>query len=173
MSAELAAAPERRPFFSAYKPGQARTSRSVIFWIGLGLIAWGCRALMLALPAFFSVLGRSLNEFDAFGGALPRDGWSVDLVFFTAKVSPAFLISIVLLLVACLWWWRFVNTPKWADLFIEMEHELRKVSWPTFGDAWQSTLVVTLFTIALVAIMFVADMMIRSILEMLTQLVGG
>ena len=58
------------------------------------LVAWGARALMLAIPEFFPTLGQAFNEFQAFGGALPQDGWSQDLVFFSTKISPAFAVSI-------------------------------------------------------------------------------
>lgn len=160
---------EKTAFFKAYKPGQGKTSRTLILWTGFFLLAWGSRALMLALPEFFPTLGHAFNEFEMFGGALPQDGWSQDLVFFTTKISPAFAIAVALLAVTGLWWWRFTNLPKWADLVIDMEHELRKVSWPTFSDAWQSTLIVTFFTAVLVVLMFVFDIVIRSILQLVAQ----
>jgi preprotein translocase SecE subunit len=47
-----------------------------------------------------------------------------------------------------------------------MEAELHKVSWPSFGDAWQSTLVVTGFTVTLVGTILVYDLIIRGILEL-------
>ena len=155
--------------FEAYKPGQAKTSRTLVLLTGLFLAAWGCTSLMLALPQFpwvGSHLGRAWNEFAWAGGALPDDAIWLDLVVFKAKLGPAFTISVVALLGTALWFWSFLNKPKWADLLIEMEAELHKVSWPSFGDAWQSTLVVTGFTVTLVGTILVYDLIIRGIMEL-------
>ena len=169
MSVELVGPAKPRTLFQAYRPGQGKMSRTLILWTGFLLLAWGCRSLMLALPEFFPRMGQGLNEFQAFGGALPQEAWSVDLVFFATKVSSALAIAVVVLLAGSLWWWRFMNRPKWADLVIEMEQELKKVSWPTFGDAWQSTLVVTAFTVALVAMTFLFDIVIGSVIELIAK----
>lgn len=150
--------------FSVYKPGQAKPSRTGTFLIGLFLILWGCAAMMLHLPRLWAELGDPFNVL--FMEALPDEGWTVDLVFFVANVGPALAISAVVALGGSLWWWKFLNTPKWADLLIDMEMELKKVAWPTASDAWQSTLVVTGFTIVLVLAMFVFDAIINGFLEL-------
>lgn len=150
--------------FAVYKPGQAKPSRTSTFLIGLFLILWGCVAIMLHLPRLWAQLGDPFNVL--FMEALPENGWTVDLVFMVATVGPALAIAALIAIVGSLWWWKFLNTPKWADLLIEMETELKKVSWPTASDAWQSTLVVTGFTIALVVAMFVYDVVIKGFMEL-------
>ena len=155
--------------FEAYKPDQAKTSRTLVLLTGVFLIAWGCASLVLALPQFpwiGSELGRAWNEFNMFGGALPDEAIRLDLVIYQSKFSPALTIAAVIFLAGSLWYWRFLNTPKWADLLIEMESELNKVSWPSLGDAWQSTLVVTGFTVVLVGTILVYDLIIRGILQL-------
>ena len=138
----------------------------VVLLRGWFLIAWGSLSLLLALPLLWGGLGRAWNEFDWAGGVLPDQAWRVDLIYITTKFGPAMTIAALVCAGAAVWWWRFCNKPKWADLLIEMEAELRKVSWPAAGDAWQSTLVVTGFTIALVATILVYDIIIRGILEL-------
>jgi len=150
--------------FEAYKPGQAKTSRSLVLMTGWFLAAWGSTSLMLSLPQLSSSLGRAWNEI--LGEALPKDAWQLDLVLYKTSFGPAFTISIVVLAIVALWWWRFLNKPKWADLLIEMEAELKKISWPTPSDAWQSTLVVTGFTVALVVTILVYDLVIQGILQL-------
>ena len=155
--------------FEGYKPDQAKTSRTLVLLTGWFLAAWGCVSLVLALPQFpwvGSELGRAWNEFGWAGGALPEHAIKLDLVVLSTKFSPAFTIAVVVFLATALWYWRFLNTPKWADLLIEMEAELHKVSWPTFSDAWQSTLVVTGFTVVLVGTILVYDLIIRGILQL-------
>ncbi len=150
----------------AYRPGQGKTSRTLVLLTGWFLIAWGSISLSLALPRIHSSLTRAWNEFDWAGGANAPDAIRLDLVLYTAKFGPALTIAVFACAAAAFWWWRFVSKPKWADLLIEMEGELKKVSWPTPSDAWQSTLVVTGFTVALVITTFVYDIIIRGILEL-------
>ena len=58
---------------------------------------------------------------------------------------------------------------KWAELLIDMETELRKVSWPTASDAWQSTLVVTGFTATVVVTILVYDLVIKGFISLFVQ----
>jgi preprotein translocase SecE subunit len=150
----------------SYKPGQAKTSRTLVLLTGLFLIGWGGVSLLLTLPQVWPELGRAWNEFKWAGGALPKDAWRIDLVLVETQLGPSLTIAVAVAAVAGLWWWKFLNRPKWADLLIEMELELKKVSWPAASDAWQSTLVVTGFTVALVGTILVYDLVIRGILEL-------
>jgi preprotein translocase SecE subunit len=145
--------------FKSYKPGQARLSRMMTLLSGLFLIGWAAMSLMRAIPTFFPTWGDALNQI--FQGASDKDAWRVDAVIFDVKLSPAFLIAALVLVVGSLLWWRFLNRERWADLLIDMETELRKVSWPTLSDAWQSTLVVTGFTVVIVVTILIYDLVIN------------
>jgi preprotein translocase SecE subunit len=137
---------------------------------GLFLTAWGCRSLMRTIgdPSIWPKGGLAINQW-LVGDAVEKDAWRVSAVVFEEKLSVAFLISAVLLVVLALWWWRFLNRERWADLLIEMETELRKVSWPSPSDAWQSTLVVTGFTFATVVTILVYDLVIKGFIELFVQ----
>jgi preprotein translocase SecE subunit len=50
-----------------------------------------------------------------------------------------------------------LETPKRADLLIETEHELRKVSWPTLDEAVDGSIVVVVVVLFLMGFMAVAD----------------
>ncbi len=132
---------------------------------GVILAVWGAKSLVLALNRI-SYLAQSLNVL--WLGASPDDKWRVDLVLFTSNVSLALVISAGVLVGLLLWWYRFLNREKWADLLIDMEGELRKVSWPTPSDAWQSTLVVTGCTVVLVAILLAYDFVINRFMLLFT-----
>ena len=157
-------------FFAVHKPGQARLSRMVTLLSGLFLIVWGCRSLMRALsdPSIWGKGGLAINQW-LVGEAADADAWRVNAVLFDEKLSVAFLIGAVLMVTLCVWWWRFLNREKWADLLIDMETELRKVSWPTASDAWQSTLVVTGFTFAIVVTILVYDLVIKGFIELFVK----
>ncbi len=148
--------------FESYKPDQGKTSRTLVMLSGAVLLIWGSAALTLALKRAHALLERGLDE--TFEWAQPGEGYRLDVLLFETPLNPAFLISLLILVIGGLWWWRFLNRPKWADLLIEMETELKKVSWPTASDAWQSTLIVTGFTAVLVGTMFVYDVVIRMFL---------
>jgi preprotein translocase SecE subunit len=153
-------------FFAAYKPGQARLSRTIALLSGLFLVAWGARSLMRTLsdPAIWPAGGLSWNQFAFLGGALEKDAWRVMVL--DEKFSPALTIAAVLMICASLWFWRFVNRERWAEVLIEMEAELRKVSWPSLSDAWQSTLVVTGFTATVVVTILVYDLAIKGFINL-------
>lgn len=156
-------------FFASHKPGQARLSRLTALLSGLFLIAWGCRSLMRTVgdPTIWPKGGLPFNV--AFLDAEGKDGWRVNAVVVNENLSIAFAFATVLLVVLSLWWWRFLNRERWADLLIEMETELRKVSWPTPSDAWQSTLVVTGFTFTIVVTILVYDLVIKGFIELFVQ----
>ena len=153
--------------FKPYKPGQGRLSRMLALLSGLFLIVWGARSLVHEMPAVWPVTGDSLNQ--TWGGASDKEAWRVNAVIFDERLSPAFIAGALLLLGASFIWWRFLNRERWADLLIDMEQELRKVSWPTLSDAWQSTLVVTGFTVVIVVTILVYDVVIKGIIELVVQ----
>jgi preprotein translocase SecE subunit len=157
-------------FFASHKPDQARTSRLVALLSGLFLIAWGCRSLMRTIgdPTIWPKGALAINQW-LLGDASEKDAWRVNAVVLNENLSIAFVIAAVLLVVLSLWWWRFLNRDRWADLLIDMETELRKVSWPSPSDAWQSTLVVTGFTFTIVTTILVYDLVIKGFIELFVQ----
>jgi preprotein translocase subunit SecE len=72
--------------------------------------------------------------------------------------GPAWSLAIPTLLGLAGSWvsYRLVNIPKFADFLIAVEAEMNKVSWPTRGELFRSSLVVlvTIFALALVLYFF-------------------
>jgi preprotein translocase SecE subunit len=157
--------------FAVHKPGQARLSRSVTLFSGLFLICWGCRSLMRTIsdPGIWPKGGLPINTW-LVGEAPSSEGWRVNAVLFEENLSIAFLIGAVVMVALCFWWWRFLNRERWAELLIDMETELRKVSWPTLSDAWQSTLVVTGFTFTVVVTILLYDVVIKGFIDLCVNL---
>jgi len=151
--------------FHVHRPGQGKVSRTVTFLGAVFLLAWGCRSMLYALPLLSKDLSLAWNEI--LMDASVHDAWRVDLVLLESPFSPALTISVALLVGGGLWLFWFLNRPKVADQLVEMEAELRKVSWPTLGDAWQSTLVVSGFTALIVVLVFVYDIVIKAVIDLL------
>ncbi|MCE9636163.1 MAG: preprotein translocase subunit SecE [Planctomycetes bacterium] len=151
--------------FKVHKPGQAKLTRTITFLAGLFLVVWGCRSALIELPSFWRRLGDSWNEILL--DAKPTEAWTADLVLIESKFSPALTMAAVLLVLATLWVFWILNRPKVADSLVDMESELQKVSWPSFSDAWQSTLVVSGFTALIVGLVFGYDLVIKGIIELI------
>ena len=151
--------------FQVHKPGQAKLSRTVTFLACLFLVAWGCRSLLYELPSISPRLADGWNEI--LMGARPEEAWRVDLVLVESNFSPALTAALLALAGTSLWLFWLLNRPRIADQLVEMEAELHKVSWPTLSDAWQSTLVVSGFTALIVVLVFVYDLVIKGIIELM------
>ena len=126
----------------AYKKDQGRLARMAAYWSLALLILYGCRSFYLILPGWSQSLGQPLI---ASTPKIPILGWNL---------NGALLISGLVLGAAWYLLYRWQQTPKVADLLIETETELTKVTWPTMADAVNSSLVVVgvvLFLMAFLA----------------------
>lgn len=99
-----------------------------VFWSVAILVFYGCTSLHTTL----STMG---NLADPLGGMdrVPVIGVELNL---------ALVISSLVCLLGLWLVYRWEQKPKNADLLIETEQELRKVTWPTIDEAVDSSLVV-------------------------------
>lgn len=133
----------------AYKQDQGRMVRMAAFWTLAILICYGCFSLKTYLPRF-PWLGSALDDKIA-GIRFPIIG--LDL-------TGALLISVAVLIGALMLLYRWLEKPKNADLLIETEAELRKVSWPTVDEALRSSIVVAVCVAFLMAFLAGADFLL-------------
>lgn len=127
----------------AYKKDQGRLTRMAAFWSLAILIFYGCVSLHEELKSRFTALGKPI-----LGIRIPVLGMDV---------TPALLISAVVLATALYFLHRWQQTAKVADLLIETEVEMRKVTWPTFAEALNSSVVVIVCVVFLMAFLAGAD----------------
>lgn len=161
--------------FKTHRPGQAKASRTVAFLGGLVFIAWGCRSLLYALDSIRTTDASGAVSFplkhawnQILGSASSEHAWSWDLIVIDQHAfSPSLTAALVVLAVAGVAWHWLLNRPRVADHLVEMEEELHKVSWPSFPDAWQSTLVVSGFTALIVVLVFAYDIVIKTFVELI------
>ena len=133
----------------AYKKDQGRMVRMAAFWTLAILIFYGCLSLKTYLPRF-PWIGSALDDKIA-GIRIPIIG-----VDFTG----ALLIAVVICVGALTLLYRWLEKPKNADLLIETEAELRKVSWPTVDEAVKSSVVVAVCVAFLMAFLAGADFLL-------------
>ena len=129
-----------------YKEDQGRLGRLVAFWV-LALFAFfGCYTLYReVLKTYFAQLREpivaSMKKIPVLG----------------IEFNGAFLIAL-LLFGAALWiLMRWLNRPKVADLLIETETEMRKVTWPTMPEAVNSSIIVIVCVLFLMVYLAGAD----------------
>jgi preprotein translocase SecE subunit len=127
----------------AYKKDQGRMARMTVFWSIAILVSYGGASLHTTLQGMGSLA-------DPLGGLgrIPIIGVVPNL---------ALVISCLVTLLGLWLLYRWEQKPKNADLLIETEQELRKVTWPTIDEAVDSSLVVAGTVVFLMTFMAGAD----------------
>lgn len=122
-------------------------ARMAAFWSLAILVFYGCTSLHTYLPRLWEGLGRPLWD----GARIPVLG--LDL-------SGALIVTTAVLAAGLYFLHRWQETPKVADLLIETENELRKVTWPSFDEAIKSSLVVIVCVVFLMLFLALCDIVL-------------
>ena len=132
----------------SYKPEQGTYARGSVL------------GLMTAL-AFYGAT--SLQSFLRWDWARKDLGFTIPVL--EISVTPGFLIS-TLVFVGMVALVRFgVNHQKLADLLIDTEGELRRVTWPSWPDTWHGSVVVVITVVTMLVILAVFDAVLTQIFE--------
>jgi preprotein translocase SecE subunit len=135
-----------------YKKNQGRMVRMAAFWTLAILLLYGSDWLKTELTTFFpNWLGRPFG----YEEGQPRSGLYLPILHI--GLSPAFLISAVALVGGIVLLHRWLEKPKNADLLIETEAELKKVTWPTFNEAVDGSVVVIVCVLVLMVFLAGVD----------------
>lgn len=118
-------------------------ARMAAFWVLAILIFYGCVSLHTEVASWSASLAAPLG-----GIRIPVIG---------ENLSPAFLISTLTFAASMFLLSRWQNKPKNADLLIETEQELRKVTWPSIDEAVQGSVTVMVCVIFLMVYLASAD----------------
>jgi preprotein translocase SecE subunit len=138
----------------SYRKDQGRYARMLAFWALVLLVAYGC----FHNGALVSVHDRQMGG----SNAVLIDPFPL---LDTLKVSTC--IAIGVLLVACALIYAFLHRPKVADTLIDTEIEMQKVTWPSWGEAWQGTVAVIVMVLVLFVFLSVVDLLFTKTLSML------
>ena len=151
----------RRP----YKDGQGEVTRRIAYWTGVGFVVWGAFDLWVWLQGFGG-LQKALFPDPLFGGAvdlsrLPLGG---------PALSTSVVIAAIIGAAGWIWVSWFLRRPWLADLLIETESEMKKVSWPAKEEAWSATKVVSVTVLLFTLVLLVFDFAITAGMKLLTGL---
>ncbi|MHC4824413.1 MAG: preprotein translocase subunit SecE [Planctomycetota bacterium] len=136
-----------------YKPDEGRNARQTAFWLGEGMVFFGCYALSGALVSIESLRGPLIDSMPE----IPMLGM---------RLTGAVVVSILAFLAGSYLYLRYLAKDRIADHLIEVEAEMRKVTWPTFEEATNSSIVVVITVLVLMAFLAVADYALGGIFDM-------
>ncbi|MEM7202786.1 MAG: preprotein translocase subunit SecE [Planctomycetota bacterium] len=140
-----------------YKKDQGRYARMAAFWGLFFLLAYGCvrrDGLVQVLRSWIGSLG---------GPELNR-AW-IDPFPLLGRLDLATMSALGVLGLGGFLIYRWLSRPKVADMLIDTETELRKVTWPTFSDTWQGTLAVVVTVTFLLLYLTGADLAITFVMQ--------
>jgi preprotein translocase SecE subunit len=132
----------------AYKSDQGRMVRMGAFWVLALLYLYGCMALHQTMTAFVEPMSKSLL------GTVPILRW---------ELTGSFVLSAVLFIAGFYLLWAWHQTPKVADLLIETESELQKVTWAKMPEVINTSIVVIIFVLFLMGFLAGSDMVLSRI----------
>ncbi len=135
-------------------------ARMAAFWSLTVLLFYGCTSLKGELTGrWSSSLGQPLmSSFER----IPVLG---------VELTAAFLVATVCFAGGMFGLYRWLERPKSADLLIETELELRKVTWPTGNEVVNSSMVVIACVLFLMGYLAAADWFLARVTRVL--LFGG
>ena len=129
-----------------YKKGQGSIARLLSLAGCLILLVWGIHSLWIYLQGFTG-LARTLLEVPTIG----------------LLINYALIIAVLVLAGggAGLVW--VLNRPRLVDLLIETEAEMKKVSWPSRQEAWNSSIIVVVTVVVMMGLLFVYDFVLNKV----------
>lgn len=125
-----------------HRQDQGRLARMAAFWLLVLLVLFGSNYLYQQLLGFDSLD-------DTLGG--------ITIPVVRVPLTAAFLIATAVFAGGAIWVKVWLDRPKAADLLIESEAELRKVTWPTLQEVINSTMVVVVCVVLIGAFLAGAD----------------
>lgn len=137
-----------------YKPDDGRNARQIAFWFGEAAIAFGC-------TAFAGLLDRWVSLRGALFDGMPK------VPVFGVGLTGSFALAFLLFLVLSFFWVRFLSREKISQHLIEVEGEINKVTWPTFKEASNSSVVVLVTVLLLMAFLALIDFLFGKVFDII------
>lgn len=137
-----------------YKPDDGRNARQIAFWLGEAFFAFGSMAFSGLLQRFESLRSPVLSAFP-------------EIPVFKVALTGSFLLAFGLFIALSYLWVRYLAGEKAAQHLIEVEGEINKVTWPTFKEASNSSIVVIITVIILMAFLALADILLGKFFDTL------
>ena len=126
-----------------------------------GLVVRGSGLAMIAALLLFGCYGLYYfvySQGDLFKNAI--GGWMI-VPLVDLEINPALVVALVVFCSGVFAAAYFLGRPKTADLLIETETELAKVTWPSWAETVNASVVVIFTTLFMAGLLFVFDVVLR------------
>lgn len=128
--------------FFKYKPGEGGIARATAFW---------------SLAGFAFLAGRRFFLWSQRWDFFEKDLLGTEIPVLAFPLTPGFIGSMVIFGLAVYGIFRLLNAPKIADLLIDTELEMKKVTWPSFDEARKASFIVIVCVVVLTAFLLLTD----------------
>ncbi len=143
---------------NVYKPDQGMLTRWIAFWSVTALVVWGGLALYDWLVGTADFARTLLFEAGPEGSVIP---------VIEQRMNVAFLCCWVVVIGGTLVVQRMLlANPRNSEFLITTDEEVRKVTWPTWKDSYNSALVVLVFVAILAVFLVLSDRIVEFIFNM-------
>ncbi len=118
------------------------------------------------LAALFFYGSRSLYGFLHWSWAQDNlIGGKIPIVNLPLNLSLIFSVAVFVLLMAAVTW--FINQNKLGSLLIETETEMKKVTWPSWNESFNSSIIVLVAVIFFMIFLGFADIVFNKIFKII------
>lgn len=132
----------------SYKPDQARPTRNGTF-LALGALAWYGAS--------------SFHGFLSWDWAQTSLGFTIPVV--NVAVTVGFVVATLVFFAMLLGLRWGINYPRAAELLIDTEAEMKRVTWPSWPETLNGSIVVIVTVVALLVVLAGADFVLSRFFE--------
>lgn len=143
-----------------YKQGQGVLVRRAAFWVLAVLIVWGGQSLYTWLINTFDFCKKLILESGPY-----LDGWQIPVL--EQRFDIGFLIAWGFVGFGLWFLHRCLNKQKAVDFLVDTDEELKKVTWPSWADAKNSSLIVLVFVVFLALYLWGSDVLLTKVFSLL------
>ena len=131
-----------------YKAEQGRITRGTAFWLLVFLAYYGAT---------------SLYEFLSWDWAKKDLGFVLPVL--ELPVDGRLIVAVLVFAAVFLGLRYAINHPKLADLLIDTEGALKRVTWPSWPETWNGSLVVVVTVVTMLVLLAGADIILSRFFE--------
>lgn len=142
-----------------YRKNQGRFARMIAFWSLAVLFAYGCF--------------HSGGLVSLISGWMSSDSVLLEPFPLLKQLRVSSLITIGIFATVLFLAHRILNQPRLADLLIDTEGEMQKVTWPSWGEVQQGSLAVAAMVVVLVVFLTIVDTLLTQVMGYMLGGVGG
>ncbi|MCP4094485.1 MAG: preprotein translocase subunit SecE [Planctomycetes bacterium] len=138
-----------------HKPEEGRNARQTAFWLGEGMIFFACYSLSGTLESWKSLRAPLFGD------------TPIQIPLLGIELTGAFVAATIAFFAMSFFFLRYLAAEKIADHLIEVESEMNKVTWPSFEEATNSSIIVIITVLILMGFLALSDFVLSQVFELI------